>query len=50
MDLGRLPEARYLDREVVLSSKEVTAEDIDYVISRIGVFGDDNRAVARVWR
>ena len=44
MDLGRLPEARFLRREVVLSSKEVTSEDIDYVASRIGPFGDDNRA------
>ena len=44
MDLGRLPEARYLDREVVLSSKEVTTEDIEYVVSRIASFGDDNRA------
>ena len=44
MDLGRLPEARFLQREVVLSSKEVTSEDIDYISSRIGPFGDDNRA------
>ncbi|MEE8374686.1 MAG: R3H domain-containing nucleic acid-binding protein [Dehalococcoidia bacterium] len=44
MDLGRTPEARYLDREVVLTSNEVTAEDIDFVLSRIGEFGDDNRA------
>jgi stage III sporulation protein SpoIIIAA len=44
MDLGRPPEARYLEREVVLSPKEVTAEDIDYVVSRIATFGDDNRA------
>lgn len=44
MDLGRTPEARYLDREVVLTSNEVAAEDIDYVLSRIGEFGDDNRA------
>ncbi len=44
MDLGRQPEARYLEREAVLSSKEVTAEDIDYVVSRIAPFGDDNRA------
>jgi len=44
IDLGRTPEARYLDQETVLSPKEVTAEDIDYVVSRIGIFGDDNRA------
>ena len=44
MDLGRQPEARYLSREVTLSSKEVTAEDMDYVVRHIGAFGDDNRA------
>jgi stage III sporulation protein SpoIIIAA len=44
LDLGRLPEARYPDHELVLADKEVTQEDIDYVASRIGEFGDDNRA------
>jgi stage III sporulation protein SpoIIIAA len=44
MDLGRLPEARYPAREVILSDAEVTEADIDYVVSRIGEFGDDNRA------
>lgn len=44
MDLGRLPEARYLGRERFLSDREVTQQDIDYVIARIGEFGEDNRA------
>ncbi|MCL6536875.1 MAG: AAA family ATPase [Armatimonadetes bacterium] len=44
MDLGRLPEARYPGREVVLSDSEVTEADIEYVVARIGEFGDDNRA------
>jgi stage III sporulation protein SpoIIIAA len=44
MDLGRRPEARYPGREVLLAGTEVTAEDIDYVVARIGEFGDDNRA------
>src|SRR5437588_5874530 len=44
MDLGRIPEARFAGREEVLSHREVTAEDIAYVISRIGQFGGDNRA------
>ena len=44
MDLGRQPEARYLNEEVILSSQEVSDEDINYVVSRIGAFGDDNRA------
>src|SRR5438128_999730 len=44
MDLGREPEARLPGREVLLSTHPVTEEDIDFVIQRIGVFGDDNRA------
>jgi stage III sporulation protein SpoIIIAA len=44
MDLGRLPEARYRGRERFLSDREIAQEDIDYVIERIGVFGEDNRA------
>ena len=44
MDLGRLPEARYAGRELILSDAEVTETDIDYVVSRIGEFGGDNRA------
>ena len=44
LDLGRVPEARFPSREVVLSDREVNEADIDYVVSRIGEFGDDNRA------
>ncbi|RME76920.1 MAG: AAA family ATPase [Chloroflexi bacterium] len=44
MDLGRQPEARYTDREIVLSEQEVTQEDLDYVTDRIGQFMGDNRA------
>ncbi|MBV9278582.1 MAG: AAA family ATPase [Chloroflexi bacterium] len=44
MDLGREPEARFPDGELVLSARPVTFEDIEYVISRIGAFGEDNRA------
>ena len=44
LDLGREPEARFLGRDMVLSSRTVSHEDLDYVGSRIGVFGDDNRA------
>src|ERR671937_681019 len=44
MDLGREPEARMPGREVLLSTHAVREEDIDYVIQRIGTFGDDNRA------
>jgi stage III sporulation protein SpoIIIAA len=44
MDLGRLPEARYVDRAFELGETLVTEEDLAYVIGRIGTFGDDNRA------
>ncbi len=44
LDLGRVPEARFPDREAVLSPEEVTTQDIEYVVSRISNFGDDNRA------
>jgi len=44
LDLGRPPEARYPQREVILSDSEVTESDIEYVVSRIGVFSGDNRA------
>ncbi|NJK79210.1 MAG: AAA family ATPase [Chloroflexaceae bacterium] len=44
MDLGRLPEARYRSRERLLSEIEVKQEDIQYVLDRIGEFGEDNRA------
>jgi stage III sporulation protein SpoIIIAA len=44
MDLGRQPEARFPDREVVLSQQEISTEEIDWVASRIGNFDEDNRA------
>jgi len=44
MDLGRVCEARYVDREIVLTSQEIRQEEIDYVVARIGDFGEDNRA------
>jgi stage III sporulation protein SpoIIIAA len=44
LDLGRPPEARFPQREIILSPHEVSQEDIDYVTSRISSFGDDNRA------
>lgn len=44
LDLGRLPEARFPESEFYLGSKEVDEEDLQYVIRRIGAFGDDNRA------
>jgi len=44
LDLGRLPEARYPEREIILGDREVTQADLDYVVSRIGEFTTDNRA------
>lgn len=44
LDLGRLPTARFVDREVVLSNIETDHADIDYVVERIGEFDADNRA------
>jgi stage III sporulation protein SpoIIIAA len=44
MDLGREPEARFAGSDLILSSRPVSFEDIEYVITRIGAFGEDNRA------
>ncbi|MBF2021736.1 MAG: single-stranded DNA-binding protein [Hydrococcus sp. C42_A2020_068] len=45
LDLGRRPEARFLDeRAEYLSDTLVTREQIDYCIDRVGRFGTDNRA------
>jgi stage III sporulation protein SpoIIIAA len=44
LDLGRLPVARFVHKEVVLSEQEITHEDIQAVVSKIGEFDADNRA------
>jgi stage III sporulation protein SpoIIIAA len=44
LDLGRGPEARFVDGEIALGQQEVAEAEIDHVVSRIGDFGDDNRA------
>ncbi len=44
LDLGRVPIARYLDSEVVLSDVDVSAAEIDAVIDKVGKFDADNRA------
>ncbi len=44
MDLGRLPTARFIEREITLSHIEVTHVDLQYVVERIGEFDADNRA------
>ena len=44
LDLGRLPEARYLSRYQYLREAPITREDLDFVEARLGAFGNDNRA------
>ncbi len=44
MDLGRRAEGRFPEGEVILSTQPVTYADLEYVVERIGEFGDDNRA------
>src|SRR5260221_6245546 len=47
MDLGRVPTARYNDSEHserTLDEHEITHEDLQYVVTKIGVFDADNRA------
>lgn len=46
MDLGRSPEARFLDGriEVLLPEAAVSAEDLVHVTARIGPFSSDNRS------
>jgi stage III sporulation protein SpoIIIAA len=44
LDLGRQPEARFVGHEIALSEEEVTSEEIEYIVSRISEFDDDNRA------
>lgn len=44
LDLGRQPEARFPERFTYLSDKEITREDLETVLKRVGEFGLDNRA------
>lgn len=44
LDLGRPPEARFPASADYLYSREVTEEDLQYVVDHIGAFGGDNRA------
>jgi len=44
LDLGRVPEARFPSGDVPLDDREVTSEDLEQVMQRVGEFGDDNRA------
>ncbi len=44
LDLGRLPEARFVAGDAELDQSPVTTADLENVIERIGDFGEDNRA------
>jgi len=44
LDLGRRPEARFTSGSVDLNDRLVDADDLEYVTSRVGEFGPDNRA------
>jgi stage III sporulation protein SpoIIIAA len=44
LDLGRKPVARFPGQDVVLDQRDVTQEELFQITSRIGAFGDDNRA------
>jgi stage III sporulation protein SpoIIIAA len=44
LDLGRLPEARFSDHMEEISVEQVSRDDLDHVVTRVGTFGKDNRA------
>lgn len=44
LDLGRVPTARFLKGEVVLSENEISRDAVDFVGSKVSQFDDDNRA------
>ena len=44
LDLGRVPTARFVDREISLREAEVTRSEIDHVDDRTSEFDADNRA------
>ncbi|WP_258868250.1 R3H domain-containing nucleic acid-binding protein [Alkalilimnicola ehrlichii] len=44
LDLGRIPQARYVSHTVNLAAEPVALADLDAVIAQVGDFGADNRA------
>ena len=44
LDLGRRPEARFLDNSSLIEINEVSQSDIDSVVEKLGEFGEDNRS------
>jgi stage III sporulation protein SpoIIIAA len=44
LDLGRQPTARFVDHEIALTDKEITRQELDFVVEHIGDIDADNRA------
>lgn len=44
LDLGREPEIRYMDDFILMEGRFVSESDIKEVVSKVGEFGEDNRA------
>jgi len=44
LDLGRPPEARYVDKTVYLLDRTVSLEELQFTVARVGAFTHDNRA------
>jgi stage III sporulation protein SpoIIIAA len=44
LDLGRVPTARFVENEIVLSNTELTRAELDHVVERVGDFDADNRS------
>ena len=44
LDLGRRPEARFINGTEYLSQKLISWQDIDYITKQISKFSDENRA------
>lgn len=44
LDIGRRPEARFVDEASYLSYRTIVWQDLDYILKRLGRFSGDNRA------
>ncbi len=44
MDLGRRPEARFVNEAIYLSEEPITQSDLQHCVERVGTFSGDNRA------
>lgn len=44
LDLGKRAEARFLGKTEYISKRNISWQDLDYTVRRVGKFNDDNRA------